>query len=110
MTSKEQQNAWNDIKDSWNLSSEIGEINILMNNLAEELKQWASPFEQDGMKRDLILIKGSITQFEKEAINRDIAMIEKSINKYEKGFAKSVSKFIIRVIKKIISVVKVKKD
>lgn len=110
MKTNEQQYTWDDIKDSWDLSSEIEDINILINELSDELKYWSSPFEQDAFKKDIIIIKGSISKYEKEMINKEIAMIERSINDLEKGFVKSVSNFIIRGIKKVISIVKVKND
>ena len=110
MENKEQQDAWNDIKDIWNLSSEVKEISIAVNELVEELKYWTSPFEQDSVKKDIIIIKSSLSQFEKDAINKDIERLERSVNEFEKGFTKSISKFVIRVVKKIISIIKVKND
>ncbi|MCT4629034.1 hypothetical protein [Winogradskyella sp.] len=110
MKTNEQQYTWDDIKNSWNLSSEVEDINILMNELSEELKYWSSPFEQDAIKKDIILIKGAISKYEKDMINKEIRMIEQSITNLEKGVAKSVSNFMIKVVKKIISIIKVKND
>ncbi len=110
MENTNQQDTWDDIKNAWNISSDIREINIAMTELIEELKDWASPFEQDAIKKDVILIKGSISQFEKDAIKKDITMLEHSISQLEKGFVKSTMNFIVRVVKKVISKVKVKDD
>lgn len=103
MEHKKQQEEWDAIENAWNKSSEGKEVKIIMTQLVEELQSWTSPFEQDTIRKDIALIKASISEFEKESIKKDIIFIERNTSQFEKNLAKSLVNFFTRRIKKILS-------
>ncbi len=98
MNTKEQEEAWNDIKRMWNTSSHGKEINIAMSKLIAEFKGMTSQFEIDAVKVDLELIKSSISH-ELDAIKRDMATIEDSLTQLEKDAIVLDLPFFIRKFK-----------
>lgn len=101
MWNNKQQEAWDDIKNQWNKSSHSKDIKTAMSQLAIESNNWMSPFEKNGIKKDIEMIRGSISQDEKEFIKKDIISIKKNINLSESNFLKSGVTFITRVIKNV---------
>lgn len=106
MLNKEQEIAWNDIKNIWNKSSENKEIQIVMSQLIIELKDRTSQFEQDTIASDLNVIKRNISQFEKDAIKKDLLFIKQNISQFEKNFVKRIIRFLTKVLKKVLSIIK----
>lgn len=109
MWDKNEQITWEDMQHTWNESSHGKDIKIAVSELVVELKNWTSPFEQDAIKRDIEVIKGSISQFEKDAIKKDLLFIKRYTNKFERDLAKSITGIIPRILKKITSIIKRKK-
>lgn len=82
MWDKEQQETWEEIKAMWKASGHQKRIHMNMSQLVLELKDKASEFEKNAIKRDLQRIKGSVSQFEKDAIKSDIQLITSAVKKF----------------------------
>ncbi len=80
--------AWNDIKETWNGSARAEEINLEVSVLIAELKSKVSPFEKQSIKDDIEFIKRNTSQFEKDSIDRDLQLISKSLKKFMELFKK----------------------
>lgn len=83
MENREQQKTWEDIKNIWNNSSENKEINIQMSELLIELKEKTSQFEKDAIRKDVELIKGTMSQFEKKIITSAFKFVRRIIQKFK---------------------------
>ena len=83
MENREQQKTWEDIKNIWNNSSESKEINIQMSELLIELKEKTSQFEKDAIRKDVELIKGTMSQFEKKLITSAFKFFRRIIQKFK---------------------------
>jgi len=82
MLDQEQKEAWQELKEIWDNSSQGEKINLQFSQLLMELKGKMSQFEKDSIKSDVTKIKGAwsqykgkISQFEKDSINKDVAKI-----------------------------------
>ncbi|WP_420553328.1 hypothetical protein [Tenacibaculum aiptasiae] len=96
-----QQEAWDDLKNIWNKSSQGKEINIIMSELIIELKSKTTEFERNSIKKDVEFIKGNISQFEKDSIKRDMEFIKGSIGNFEKNFVKRGLNILKRFVERI---------
>lgn len=110
MVNHAQEEAWNDVKNMWNTSSEVKEIKITMSELMDELKAMTSQFEKDLINKDIQLIKESISEFEKKTLKKEIEHIEDSISEWEKDLVKSGINSVTRIIKKFTSIFKSKNN
>jgi len=89
MWNNEQENIWQDIKDTWNDQPQSEKINIQVSQLLNEFKGKVSQFEKDSISSDIATLKANwvqtkraqVSQFEKDLIKRDIKMISKFLKK-----------------------------
>ena len=105
-----QQEAWDDLKNIWNKSSQSKQINIIMSELIIELKSKTTEFERNSIKKDLEFIKGNISQFEKDSIKRDMEFIKGSISNFEKNFVKRGLNIFKNILKRFVERIKRNKN
>ncbi|MDY8135997.1 hypothetical protein [Aquimarina sp. 2201CG5-10] len=106
MLNKEEQGAWDDLKNIWNESSQNKEIKIVMSQLIIELENKTSQFEKDSIKRDIKFIERNTSQFEKDSIKRDIILFKRLTSQFENNFIKPGINIFTRVLKKFITKIK----
>lgn len=88
MSNNDFDDAWKDIRDTWNRSANSENISLEVSLLVAELKTKVSPFEKKAIKDDIDFIRSHTTQFEKNSIDRDLQLISTSLKKFIALFKK----------------------
>jgi len=88
MSSQEQIEIWDNVKEIWGNSSKGEKINFQVSTLIGELKSKMTEFEKKSIDSDVAVIKsswkqykGKVSQFEKDSVSRDLLMITRFFKK-----------------------------